>query len=139
MGLDGTFVGPRGRFALGPSLTAPIFHAGQIRAGIQAAEAQQQAALWRYLQSIQRAFREVAEAPVEYRQQREFRAQQAALPRTWRDALRLARERYEGGVTSVREVLDAERERCAAELTLAQAQSAERLAVVRRYRVLGGG
>jgi multidrug efflux system outer membrane protein len=76
---------------------------------------------------------------VEYRKQREFRVQQEALTRTWRDAFRLANERYEGGVTSFLEVLDTERQLFAAELTLAQAQLAERVAVVRLYRALDGG
>ena len=139
VGLDGTFFGPQGLFAIGPSLTAPIFSSGQIRAGIAASEAQQQAALWRYLQSIQLAFREVSDALVEYRKQREFRVQQEALTRTWRDALRLANNRYQSGVTSFLEVLDTERQLFAAELTLAQAQLAERVAVVRLYRALDGG
>ena len=139
IGLDGTFFGPQGLFAIGPSLTAPIFNSGQIRANVEATEAQQQAALWRYLQSIQLAFREVSDALVEYRKQREFRVQQEALTRTWRDALRLANERYEGGITSFLEVLDTERELFSAELALAQAQLAERVAVVRLYRALGGG
>jgi outer membrane protein, multidrug efflux system len=136
--VNGTFFGPQGLFAVGPLLTAPIFNAGQIRAGIAATEAQQQAALWRYLQSIQLAFREVPDAPVEYRKRREFRVQQEALTRTWRDSLRLANERYEGGVTSFLEVLDTERQFFAAELTLAQAQLAEWLAVVQLYKSLGG-
>jgi outer membrane protein, multidrug efflux system len=138
VGVNGTFFGPQGLFAIGPLLTAPIFNAGQIRAGIAATEAQQQAALWRYLQSIQLAFREVPDAPVEYRKRREFRVQQEALTRTWRDSLRLANERYEGGVTSFLEVLDTERQFFAAELTLAQAQLAEWLAVVQLYKSLGG-
>lgn len=139
IGVDGTFFGPQGLFAIGPLLTAPIFNSGQLRANVAATEAQQQAALWRYLQSIQLAFREVSDALVEYRKQREFRIQQEALTETWQDALRLANERYEGGVTSFLEALDTERELFSAELTLAQAQLAERVAIVRLYRALGGG
>jgi len=77
-------------------------------------------------------------AGVEYRKQQEFRVQREAQTRTWQDALRLANERYEGGVTSFLEVLDTERQLFSAELTLAQAQLAERLAGVRLYRALGG-
>jgi multidrug efflux system outer membrane protein len=139
VGVDGTFFGPQGLFAIGPSLTAPIFNAGQLRANVAATEAQQQAALWGYLQAIQRAFREVSDALVEYRKQQEFRVQQEALTRTWQDALRLVNQRYEGGITSFLEVLDTERELFSAELTLARAQLAERVAVVRLYRALGGG
>jgi multidrug efflux system outer membrane protein len=137
--VDGTFFGPQGLFAVGPLLTLPIFNAGQIRAGVEVSEAQQQAALWRYLQSIQLAFREVSDALVEYGQQQEFRVQQEALTRTWQDAIRLTHRRYEGSVTSFLEVLDTERQLFSAELALAQAQLAERLGVVQLYKALGGG
>jgi multidrug efflux system outer membrane protein len=137
--VDGTFFGPQGLFAIGPSLSLPIFDAGRIRAGVESTEAQQQAALWGYLRSIQQAFREVADALVEYRKQQESRLQQEALTRTWQDAIRLSRRRYEGGVSSFLEVLDTERQLFLSELDVARAQLAERLAVVQPYKALGGG
>ena len=91
------------------------------------------------LQSIQQAFREVSDALVEHRRRQEFRVQQEALTKAWQDASRLSRRRYEGGVTSFLEVLDTERELFDSELDLAQAQLAERLAVVQLYKALGGG
>jgi multidrug efflux system outer membrane protein len=138
-GVNGAFFGPQGLFAVGPSLTLPIFNAGRIRAGVESAEAGQQEALLRYLQSIQQAFREVSDALVEHRRRQEFRVQQEALTKAWQDASRLSRRRYEGGVTSFLEVLDTERELFDSELDLAQAQLAERLAVVQLYKALGGG
>ncbi len=75
---------------------------------------------------------------MEYRKQQEFRVQQEALTRTWQDALRLANERYEGGMTSFLEVLDTERQLFLSELDLVWAQLAERLTVVRLYKALGG-
>lgn len=139
IGVGGTLFGPQGLFAVGPLLTLPIFNAGRIRAGVESTEAQQQAALWRYLQSIQQAFREVSDALVEYRQQQESLVQQEALTRTWQDAIRLSRRRYEGGVTSFLEVLDTERQLFLSELDLVRAQLAVRLAVVQLYKALGGG
>ena len=115
------FFGPQGLFAVGPLLTLPIFSSGQICAGVEVSEAQQQATLWRCLQSIQLLFREVSDALVEYRKEQEFRVRQEALPRTWQEALRLAHQWYEGGVTSFLEVLDTERQLFLSELDLARA------------------
>jgi multidrug efflux system outer membrane protein len=136
---DGTFFGPSWPFAVGPSVTLPIFNAGRIRAGVESAEARQQEALLRYQQTIQEAFREVADALVEYRKRQEFRVQQESLTKTLQDATSLSHQRYEGGVTSYLEVLDTERQLFTAELNLAQAQRDEQLAVVQLYKALGGG
>lgn len=138
-GINGAFFGPLGLLSVGPEVTVPIFHAGSIRAGVDSTEARQQEALLQYQQTIQQAFREVADALVEYRKRQEFRVQQEALTRILQDAARLSRSRYEGGVTSYLEVLDSERQLFTAELNLAQAQRDELLAIVLLYRALGGG
>ncbi|HSF02899.1 MAG TPA: efflux transporter outer membrane subunit [Solirubrobacterales bacterium] len=137
--IDGSWFGPQGLLAIGPQINLPIFNAGRVKAGVESAEARAQEALVRYEQTVQQAFREVADALVEHRKRREFRVQQAALVDSLRDAARLANIRYRGGVTSYLEVLDTERQLFDAELALAQAQRDELLAVVRLYRALGGG
>jgi outer membrane protein TolC len=83
--------------------------------------------------------REVSDERVEYCKRQEFRVQQEALTKPWQDAIRLSRRRYESGVTSFLEVLDTARQLFGAELDLAQAQLAERLAVVQLYKAVGGG
>jgi outer membrane protein, multidrug efflux system len=137
--INGNWFGPSGLLAVAPQLTLPIFNTGRIRAGVNSAEARAQEALVFYQQTIQQAFREVSDALVEQRKRAEFRIQQAALVDSLRDAARLADIRYRGGVTSYLEVLDTERQLFDAELTLAQAQRDELLAIVRLYRALGGG
>jgi multidrug efflux system outer membrane protein len=137
--VGGTWFGPTALLGIGPQITLPIFNAGRIGAGVDSAEARAQAALVRYQQTIQQAFREVSDGLVEHRKRREFRVQQEALVDSLRDAARLADIRYRGGVTSYLEVLDTERQLFEAELALAQAQRDELLAVVRLYRALGGG
>jgi len=54
-------------------------------------------------------------------------------------SLSLSNTRYEGGVTSYLEVLDADTRLFDAELGLAQAQLSELSALVEMYRALGGG
>jgi multidrug efflux system outer membrane protein len=137
--IDGSWFGPTGLLAIAPQLTLPIFNMGRIGAGVDSAEARAQEALIRYEQTIQQAFREVADALVEHAKRREFRIQQGLLVDSLRDAARLADIRYRGGVTSYLEVLDTERQLFDAELALAQAQRDELLALVRLYRALGGG
>jgi outer membrane protein, multidrug efflux system len=137
--IDGSWFGPQGILAVAPQLTLPIFNMGRVGAGVDSAEAQAQEALIRYEQTIQQAFREVADALIEHTKRRESRIQQALLVDSLRDAARLADVRYRGGVTSYLEVLDTERQLFDAELFLAQSQRDELLALVRLYRALGGG
>jgi multidrug efflux system outer membrane protein len=102
-------------------------------------EARQQQAALVYQQTIQQAFREVADSLIAYQKNKEFRKQQELLTGAAADATRLSNMRYEGGVTSYLEVLDSDTRYFEAQNTLAQAQLNELLAVVQVYRALGGG
>jgi len=137
--IDGSWFGPQGIGTIAPQLTLPIFNMGRVGAGVDSAEARALEALASYEQTVQTAFREVSDALVEHRKRRESRIQQALLVDSLRDAARLADVRYKGGVTSYLEVLDTERQLFDAELTLAQTQRDELLALIRVYRALGGG
>jgi len=119
--------------------TQPIFTAGRTRSRVAVAEARRTEATIAYQQTVRQAFREVSDALIGYRKIREFREQQALLAAAARDARRLAQVRYEGGVTSYLEVLDADTRLFDAELGLAQAQLSELSAFVEVYRALGGG
>ncbi|HKE83712.1 MAG TPA: efflux transporter outer membrane subunit [Vicinamibacterales bacterium] len=121
------------------ALTQPIFTAGRTHAQVAVAEAQREERLLAYQQVIQRAFREVSDALVEYRRRREFRELQTSLVTSARDARRLAEVRYQGGAASYLEVLDADTRLFSAELGVADAQLRERTAFVEIYRALGGG
>jgi outer membrane protein, multidrug efflux system len=137
--IDGSWIGPQGLFSIGPQVRLPIFNTGRTAAGVNSAEARAQAAVVQYQQTIQQAFREVADALVEQRKRREFRVQQEALVLAAQDTSRLANMRYTGGVSSYLEVLDSERQSFDAELGLVRAHRDELLAVVRLYKALGGG
>jgi outer membrane protein, multidrug efflux system len=119
--------------------TQPIFNAGRTRSQVALAEARRDEAVVAYQQTVRQAFREVADALVGYRKLREFREQQALLFTAAQDARRIADIRYQGGVTSYLEVLDADTRLFDAELGLAQAELSERSALVEIYRALGGG
>jgi multidrug efflux system outer membrane protein len=92
-----------------------------------------------YQRTIQEAFREVSDALVAYRKNQEFREQQNLLTVAAQQASVLSQSRYAGGVTSYLEVLDSDTRYLSAQLTLAQADLNERLALVQLYDSLGGG
>jgi len=61
------------------------------------------------------------------------------LVTTLRDRSRLAYVRYEGGVDTLLNALDSDRELFEAELNLTQTKRDELLSVVQLYKALGGG
>jgi multidrug efflux system outer membrane protein len=137
--LTSLFTGPAGLWNFGGQLLQPVFTAGKIRSGVRLTEARKQEAVLVYQQSIQQAFREVSDALIAYSKNQEFREQQDLLTKAAEDAVRLSDVRYRGGVTSYLEVLDSDTRYFSAELTLAQAEFNERLALVQLYGALGGG
>jgi len=137
--LTSLFTGPAGLWSFGAQLTQPIFTAGKIRSGVRLTEAQQQEVLLIYQQSIQEGFHEVSDSLIAYTKNREFREQQELLATAAQDAVRLSDVRYSGGVTSYLEVLDSETRHFDTQVSLAQAQLGERLALVQVYNALGGG
>lgn len=137
--LTDLFTGPAGFWSLGGQLLQPIFTGGRIRSNVRLTEAQKQETVLVYQQSIQQAFREVADSLIAYRKNQEFRAQEGLLTVAAEDATRLANMRYRGGVTSYLEVLDSDTRYFDAQIGLAQAQLNERLALVQLYNALGGG
>jgi len=137
--LTNLFSGPAGFWSFGGQLLQPIFTGGRIRSNVKLTEAQQKEAVLVYQQSIQQAFREVSDSLVAYRKNQEFRAQQELVTIAAQDATRLSNVRYGGGVTSYLEVLDSDTRYFDAQLSLAQAELNERLALVQLYNALGGG
>ena len=137
--LSNLFTGPNGTWSFIPQVTQPIFTAGRLKSNVRVARAQQEFALARYRQTIQTAFGEVSDALVQYRKVREIRAQQELLVTTLRDRSRLAYLRYQGGVDSLLNALDADRDLFDAELSLAQTKRNELLSLVQLYKALGGG
>lgn len=119
--------------------TQPIFNAGSLRANVRLAQAQQQQTLLTYEQTLQTAFREVADSLSAYQKFRQYREHQEALKSAAQEAAQLSDIRYRGGATSYLEVLTSQTNLFSAELNLARARLNERLALVQIYNALGGG
>ena len=137
--LSSLFKGASSKWQFVPQVTQSIFTAGRITSQVHLAEAQQQSALIQYEKAIQTAFREVADALVQYRRVKEIRTQQVLLVTTLQSRSQLAYMRYQGGVDTLLNALDADRDLFNAELSLAQTQRNELLALVQLYKALGGG
>lgn len=122
-----------------PTLTVPLFTAGRIRSGVRVAEARRKAALALYESAIQNAFREVDDALVSIACIRKQLLADEAVLQAERHRLELSMLRYEGGVASYSDVLDAQRFLFNAELTAVQTRNALLSTTVGLYKALGGG
>ena len=120
-------------------MTQPIFEGGRLKSNVRLTEAQREQMTLVYPQTIQGAFRDVSNALIAYRKDREFRIQQEHLVAAAQDAARLSELRFKAGTTDYLEVLTNETNSFSAELGLAQAQGNELLALVQLYQALGGG
>lgn len=137
--LSNLFSGPSRTWTFVPQITQPIFTAGRLKSNVKFARAQQELAVVQYEQTIQTSFREVSDALVQYRKVKEIRRQQELLVTTLRDRERLAYLRYEGGVDTLLNALDADRDLFVAERNLTLTKRDELLSLVQLYKALGGG
>ena len=137
--LGSLFNGPNTAWSFVPQITQPIFTAGRIKSGVRLAEAQQQAALALYEKSIETAFTEVSDSLIAHDRVRESRVEQEKLVNALQDRTRLAYVRYQGGVDTLLNALDSDRDLFQAQLTLSQIRLNELLSVVQLYKALGGG
>jgi multidrug efflux system outer membrane protein len=137
--LSNLFTGPSKSWSFVPQITQPIFTGGRLKSDVKFAKAQQEFALVQYQQTIQNAFKEVSDALIQYQKVREIRTQQELLVATLQDRSRLAHLRYEGGVDTLLNALDSDRELFDAQLTLTQTKRNELLSLVQLYKALGGG
>jgi multidrug efflux system outer membrane protein len=137
--LSSLFTGATKTWQFIPQVTQPIFTGGRLKSNVRLAEANHKIALVQYEKTIQTAFREVADSLAAYQKQREIRSKQEALVATLQDRSRLSYLRYRGGVDTLLNALDADRDLFDSELRLAQARRDELVSVVNLYRALGGG
>ena len=137
--IGGLFDAGSGSWSFMPQISLPIFHAGKLRANLDYAQIQKDIRVAEYEQSIQRAFREVADglaARSTFGQQLEA---QQDLVRNTQEYVSLADERYQAGVDNYLVLLDAQRLLFGAQQQLLQDQLAQRRSAIQLYKALGGG
>jgi len=137
--LDGLFESGSRMWTFTPVISLPIFMGGRLRSNLELAEVQRNLAVASYEQTIQAAFRDVADAlSAHHYFGEQLRIQREAL-RAQTERARLARLRYDSGAASYLEVLDAERDLLTAEQAVVQLQSALQSSRVALFAALGGG
>jgi len=133
-----TKVGTLGRYgssgwAIGPTLTFPVFNGGRLKAERRAAEAQARAALARYDQTVLRAFVQVSDVLAALgSDEQSIAALRRALTSAEANA-RNARTAYELGGGTLLEVTDAQRQLSRARRNLMQAEGQKFADLVQLY------
>jgi outer membrane protein, multidrug efflux system len=128
-----------GTWSFSPSITLPIFTGGQNKANLDLAHVDKKIQIATYEQTIQTAFREVADALSGRSTYRDQLQAQQALVAANADAYRLSELRFRQGVDSYLSTLDSERSLFAAQQTLVALRQAELANEVTLYKALGGG
>lgn len=124
---------------IGANLFAPIFNSGQLKANVEVERARTEQLQLDYEATLQQAFREVEDALVGVRTlyaESEARGRQVNAAR---NAARLSRARYDGGVVDYLEVLDSERTLFTTELDESRTRQEYLNSIVELYKALGGG
>jgi multidrug efflux system outer membrane protein len=137
--LGDLFSAPARIWQLAFGLAQPIFQAGRLQAEVEVVRARERQAIAQYQKTLQTAFGEVREALSAQTRSREAYEAESLRVAALSETLRLARIRYENGLSSQLEVLDAERNLLQAELNRIESLRSQRAAVADLVRALGGG
>ncbi|PBP38653.1 RND transporter [Pseudomonas syringae] len=126
-------------WSLGPSITWAAFDLGSVRAQIRSADADAEGALANYEQQVLLALEESENAFSDYDKRQQRLVSLMRQNDASRSAARLASVQYREGTADFLVLLDAERERLAAEDAQAQAEIELYRGIVAIYKALGGG
>jgi multidrug efflux system outer membrane protein len=137
--LSGLFESGTRTWSFVPQLVMPIFDAGRNSANLDLAQVRNNIAVAEYERTIQAAFREVSDALVARATLDEEIDAQRAVQDAQAERLKLADLRYQSGVASSLDVLDAQRELFTAQQTLVQVRLLRLTNAIDLYRSLGGG
>ncbi|MGB7480651.1 MAG: efflux transporter outer membrane subunit, partial [Burkholderiaceae bacterium] len=137
--LSGLFKSGSMAWSFAPQLLLPIFDYGRLSGSLDLAQVRQNLAVTDYEKTVQTAFREVADALVARGALEEQIDAQGKFRDAQAERLKLSELRYENGVASSLDVLDAERELFSAQQALVQARLLRLTNAIDLYRALGGG
>jgi multidrug efflux system outer membrane protein len=128
-----------GVWALGPSLTLPLFEGGKLRAGLSSATAAYLELVARYRQTVLTAYSEVEDSlSAQNLLSSQHEAEREALVAARRQ-LELANNRYRDGLVTYLEVATAESTELNIEFSTVQIRGQQLVAAVNLVKALGGG
>ncbi|TDF80708.1 efflux transporter outer membrane subunit [Pseudomonas sp. H9] len=137
--LDGLFEGGSGLWSFVPQVNLPIFNAGRLRGNLDYRRVIKDINVAQYEQSIQTAFREVADGLAARGTFAEQLQAQRDLVHNNQAYYTLANQRYDEGVDNYLAVLDAQRELFSAQQQLIRDRLSQLSSEVLLFKALGGG
>ncbi len=126
-------------WAVAGMFSGPLFNAGRTLGTYQASIAQWEQARLQYEQAVLVALREVSDALTALARLSDAETGQDTAVRALADAVDHATARYQQGLASYFEVLEAQQQLYPAQNTLAQIRRNRLVAYVQLYKALGGG
>ncbi len=121
------------------SVSGPLFQGGRLLSIFRGSEAAWDEAVAQYLQTAISAFSEVSTTLVSHDKLKAVRVEKERQVNALQTAVDLSLERYNEGIATYYEVLQAQQELFPAQLTLARTQRDQLSTVVQLYAALGGG
>ncbi|MGL5093976.1 MAG: efflux transporter outer membrane subunit, partial [Planctomycetia bacterium] len=125
--------------SLGANLSAPIFDAGANRANAEAARSRYEETLAAYRQALLTALREVEDALLDLQMLERSHTTLTAAKDAAAETRTLALDRFNSGLTSYLEVVEADRTLLQTQLALAQLEAEQRISLAALAKALGGG
>lgn len=126
-------------WAIGPSMTLPVFNGGRIAANVEAARAQYAAAESVYRAKVRQAVREVEDALVRLSVTAERFDDVQTSAAGYRTALQAVSERQRNGLASLVDLEEVRRSALSAEMAQAALEQERVGAWIALYRATGGG
>jgi NodT family efflux transporter outer membrane factor (OMF) lipoprotein len=137
--LSNLFTPTSAAFAVGPSVSIPIFEGGQLKGTLALRESQQREAAILFQNTVLRAWKEVDDAMTAYRESQRRRADVARSVTENQAALQAARQRYSEGAIDFLNVITTQAQLLQSENDLADSDTLIATNLVNLYRALGGG
>jgi outer membrane protein TolC len=122
-----------------PAVTLPLFHGGALQGQYRGRRGQYDEAVALYDGQVIQALRETADTLTSEKQLEERLGQSRGALAAYEDALRVARGRYQEGLTTYLTVLTAQESVVKARLVVAQHETRSFAHDVQLVRALGGG
>ncbi len=125
--------------SLGAAVAAPVFDAGANKSNYQAAVSRRDEALATYKNTLLVALREVEDAFVDLKGLARSRHALDQALTSAKDTQRISKERYDKGLSSYLEVVEADRTVLRVQLVLSQIDAQQRITLAALAKSLGGG
>jgi outer membrane protein, multidrug efflux system len=126
-------------WSLAGNLAGPLFTAGRLKNEYRAALAQRDQAKISFEHTVTQAFGEVSTSLSAHQELAKAYQEQLTSVEAYRESVRLSSIRYDSGLSSYLEIIDAEIEMYPAERSAIIYDLGRKLALVDLYRALGGG